>query len=239
MKCAEVENYLDDYIAGELDFSNARKIESHLRECRSCEMEAKVLKNTSYLLKTLSPIVPSAKFDAQMMQAFRKHQRETQTPTFWTTFFANFSISKPALAFALLALILFTGAAFQLGRITSPNTQTSQNQSINQSAQADEPNQIVKIIEKRIEIPVIKTVEVPVYREKIVNQIVYRNRENIKTIKTPFVSKTRDPDFKMQNITTNKILNNSEVFTPINLKDFQPFSEIRVSLIKKEQLYEK
>lgn len=231
MKCVDVENYLSDYVADELDSFTVRKIELHSKGCILCCKKASDLKNTNKLLKNLPPVFPSHKLDEWMMQSFRKHQQEKQKPAFWTAIFASFSISKPALALGLLALILFTGAAFQLGKMTSPN------QTLSQSAQTNEPNQIVKIIEKRVEVPVIKTIEVPIYKEKIVNQIIYRNRV------APQKPRTRNEDklifSDLQSNTATFIQTSDESFTPINLKNFQPISEIKVSIIKNGERNEK
>lgn len=229
MKCVEVEKILDRFVGDELNVVMRQKIDLHLNECADCRREAKNLQNSVHLLKKLPLIAPSNQLDAQMMQAFRKHQENQNRTGFWTAFFSRFSISKPALACSALLLVAFTALAFQIGKMSAP---------VNEIANYKTPESslpIVQIVEKRVEIPVVKAVEVPVYREKVVTRIVYKNREFTKIIK---ISERQNKelsenDFNLQNTATNFVQNGNEKFTPINLKSFQPVSEIRMNIIKR------
>lgn len=238
MKCVEIEKYTEDFANDELDFANRQKIENHLKECRECRREFEELQNARRLLKNLPAVYASAQFDRRMMKTFqnyrKKQQKKKARMNFRTTVFANFSISKPAFAFGLLALAVFTGSAFQLGRMSAPNIEIAE-KTINQPAKPNEANQVVQIIEKRVEIPVIKIVEVPVYREKLVERVVYKER---KAVKSSDKGESRKTDFNFQN-TATFIQTDDETFTPINLKDFQPVSEIKINIVKKGEKNEK
>jgi anti-sigma factor RsiW len=236
MKCVDVEKYIEDFANDELDLANHQKIENHLEECRECLEEIENLQNTRRLLKDLPAVSPAAQFDARMMQTFQKHHEKKSATHFWTNLPAYFSLSKPAFALGLLAFVILTGLAFQLGRMSSPNAETAQ-QVTTQTATQNEANQLVQIVEKRVEVPIIKTVEVPVYRERIVNRIIYRNRDVAE--KTKFIDANETPNFASPNNTATFVQTSDEGFTPINLKNFQPISEMKISIIKKGEGNEK
>lgn len=235
MKCVEVEKILDQFVGDELDFSVRQKANLHLDKCADCRREAENLQNSVHLLKNLPLLAPSNQLDAQMMQAFRKHQETQNQSSFWTAFFSRFSISKPALACAALLLIAFTALAFQLGKMSAPANEIANSKTL------ESPANVVQIVEKRVEVPVIKTVEVPVYREKVVSRIVYKNRDVIKTIVVSEKQNNElsDNDLDLQNTAINFVQSESENFTPINLKNFQPLSEIRMNIIKRGRNDEK
>lgn len=240
MKCVDVEKLLDDFVNDDLDFAVQRNVELHLHECPFCQSETEELQKTNVTLKNLAPIAPSKQFDERMLQAFRQHQQNQIKPSFWTAFFANFSISKPALACALLTFAVVSILAFQLGRITSKSTETAKTSDIIQT-NSSENNLPVQIVEKRIEIPITKIIEVPIYKEKIVNRIIYKDREVSKPLKIPNVKENeiRDDKFDSQNTAVTYIQNGNETYTPINLKSFQPVLEIKMDVIKKGKDNEK
>lgn len=237
MKCVDVEKYLSSFDNDEPDFNVRQKIENHLQTCHSCRKSVEIQQTANHLLKNLPAIAPSNQFDARMMQAFRTHGEKKNKAGFWATVFGNFSISKSA-AFGLVALIIVAGAAFQLGRMTSPNVETAETQKTNSSSLLTANSPKMEIIEKPIEVPVTKIVEVPVYKEKIVNRIIYKDREIIKTIKLSDKNETRDANSSFQNTAVNSI-QSSETSMPINLKNFQPVSEIKIHIIKKGEENEK
>jgi hypothetical protein len=234
MKCVDAEIFLNDFANDELDFALRQKIELHLQKCPFCQSEAEELKAINSLLKQLPPTMPSNQFDERMMQAFRTHQQKQTKLSFWTAVFANLSIPKPALAFGLLALAGVLLLAFQIGRLTAPKNEMTANQKISQTESFDN-SPLVQIVEKRVEVPTIKTVEVPVYKEKIVNRVVYKNREVLKTIKIsePKETKAHKTNFDFQNTADIHSPKRSQIFTSVNLKDFQPVSEIKVRIKKR------
>lgn len=234
MKCVDVEKFLDDFVNNDVDFAVRREIEAHLRECPFCQSDAEELQTANRLLKNLPPVTPSNSFNARMMQAFDAHRdRKLETPS-WSAIFANFSISKPALGFGLLVLAGVSILAFQLGRITSPNSQIIETANINQSSSA-ENNPSIQIVEKRIEVPIVKIVQIPVHKEKIVNRVIYKSREIPEKIRVSDQKENniRKTDFDFQNTAVTYIQNGNETFTPINLQNFQPVSEIKMDIIKK------
>lgn len=240
MKCVDAEIFLNDFANDELDFTLRQKIELHLQKCPFCQSEAEELKAINSLLKQLPPTVPSNQFDERMMQAFRTHQQKQTKLSLWTAVFANLSIPKPALAFGLLALAGVSLLAFQIGRLTAPKNEMTANQKISQTESFDN-SPLVQIVEKRVEVPTIKTVEVPVYKEKIVNRVVYKNRDISKTEKVVDHKeiKTLETDFDFQNTAVTYVQNGNVTFTPINLKNLQPVSEIKMDIIKKGKDNEK
>lgn len=227
MKCIEIEKLLDQFTGDELDFALRRKVDLHLNECADCQSAAEKLQSSAHLLKNLPLIAPSNQLDARMMQAFRKHQETQNRPNFRASFLSLFSMSKPALACAALLLIAFTAFAFQLGRMSAPDKEIANNQNIAPAAP------VVQIVERQIEVPVIKTVEVPVYRERIINRIVYRNRNSL--VKTELVRTRQSSSINSINNTATFIQTSGENFTPINLKGFQPILEAKISIIKREE----
>ena len=224
MKCVEIEKLLDEFVGDELDFAVRQKVDLHLRVCIDCRNEAEKLQDTARLLKSIPLIAPSKQFDARMMQAFQQHHETENRPNFWTAVFANFSISKSALAFGTLILVAFAGLAFQLGRIYAPNAQISQNPPVVQITPKAQPDQVVKIVEK--------LVEVPVYKEKIVERIIYRTRENVK------------PTYQQQNSSINlqsayAKKQDTEPIEPLTLKDFRPVSELNIQTVARSGNNEK
>lgn len=230
MKCVDVEKYSEDFIENSLDFAARQKFERHLEECFSCRKAINQIQESGVLLKKASLISLSPHFDAKMMRAYNSHFEKQPTASFRATLFNTFSISKPALSMAILTLIAFSALAFQLGKMSARNTAN-----LLTDNSSNEEKTIVKVVENRIEVPVIKTVEVPVYKEKIVSRIVYRNREIIKAVQIADnpESKFQETDFNARSAAFTYVQNGDENFTPINLKNFQPVSEMRIEIIKR------
>jgi hypothetical protein len=227
MKCVEIEKVLDEFVGDELDFAVRQKVDLHLRDCIVCRNEAEKLQDTARLLKSIPLIAPSKQFDARMMQAFQQHHETENQPNFWTAVFANFSISKSALAFGALILIAFTALAFQLGRLSASNNRMQETQASGRLSESKP--RITQIVEKRVEVPVTKTIEVPVYKEKIVTRTVF------KTLSQPAKSlnSTEARNSPAEADTVNLRQKRYEDFASISLEKFQPVSDIRISVVKK------
>lgn len=239
MKCTEIEKQIDSFISNELDFAEKQKINLHLQECATCRKEIKEIQEASDLLKTLPAIPFSNQFDVRMMQAFREHKQEQAKPTFWQALLAGFSISKPALALGLLVIAIFTGFAFQLGRMTSPKTGNSEISINNQSEQKGEP--LVQVVEKRVEVPVIKTVEVPVYKERVLNRVIYKTIEVVRNVKSPDENQNQVSiyAYNSQKLASMEARKMDELFHQVNLKEFQPITDMKTQIMRKDSNNEK
>ena len=236
MKCIKVRESLEAFADGEIGFSERKNILSHLGSCDDCKTEFESLQAISKTMKQTLPVVTPMTLDAKVFNAFENHHsvkqtNEKQEKIGW------FGIPKFAFASALLLLALFSGFAFQLGRMSvgnvknpspvmaeSDNTfavENKQNTSIN-----NDENETRNVVTKVVEIPVIKEkiVKVPIIKEKVVTRTVYVNRKQSNKTKS-----TKD------NFALNSSVKDGEVLTNTNLKGFKPVAVIKPKITKKEE----
>jgi|GEM_PF-3413595 len=241
MKCIEVRGNLEAFVDGEIGSSEKERITLHLGDCDSCRINLKALLAIGRTMKQALPVVAPMSLDARVLKAFDNHQtkkqftklREKQEKVGW------FGIPKLAFAFGLLLLALFSGLAFQIGKISASNVQVS-NSLILKTDQKESSfkhnglnkNDYAKQVETKIvEVPIIKEkiVKVPVIKEKIVTRTIYvaKNQRRILRNQRKFSEK--------ESLALMNSVKDGEFLTQTNLKDFQPISVIKPKISKKEE----
>ena len=241
MKCNEIEKQIDSFIDNELNSPLACRVEFHLKKCRVCQETFESLQALRQMLGKDISVPASGKLDGRVMKAFSRHHKNKQNKKWRSIVFGQIIIPKPAFALALLLLAVFTGLAFQFGkmaatdiRLEMPITETA-----NQLSQMSEPNLVSKsnkdFEDKSSDAPIIKYVEVPVVKEKIVTRIIYVNKQSGKENSIKAGSAKTKPD----NFALNSSVNENRYSTQVNLKEFQPVDEMITKIIKKDENYEK
>jgi len=240
MKCVELEKQIDSFIDDELSPSLRNKVEFHLKECRLCGETLKRLQALRGILRKDISVSASSQLDGRVMEAFSRQHAEKGQTKWWAVLAGQVVIPKPAAALALLMFAVFTGLAFQLGKMAAtdirsvlPITETG-----NQSPATSEPNlpseSVKEFEDKAVNASVIKFIEVPVIKEKIVTRVVYVNKSLKETD-----SKVRSAKSKPGSFALNSSVNENRFSTQVNLKEFQPVAEIKTQIIKKDENYEK
>ena len=108
MNCKEIESYAIEYLDGKLAGDNLRAVELHLEGCAACSERLHGFSDVSGLLDSWPAIAPSPSFNARLAQ--RLASPEANSLGWWERLSATlnwFPVGKPALAGALLGMILF------------------------------------------------------------------------------------------------------------------------------------
>ncbi len=243
MKCIQVREKLEAFSDDEIGFSERENIASHLANCESCGSEFEGLKSLSKAMKNTLPMSASASLDAKVFEAFESHNavatavvtEEKQEKIGW------FGIPKLAFAAALLLLAMFSGFAFQLGRMSVGNVQENLAEKDRKSVEenkskssefvvtnkTDSEEKEKKVETKIVEVPVIKEriIKIPVVQEKIVTRTIYVDRNQ----------KVNKPNLSgKDNLALNNSVKDGEFLTQTNLKDFQPVTEIKPKISKEK-----
>jgi hypothetical protein len=241
MKCTEAEKQIDSFIDNELNPSLADKVELHLEECRGCEETFKSLQALRRIIRKDIFVAASSQLDERVSEAFSRHHENKQKKNWRAVVFGQIVISKPAFATALLLFAVFTGLAFQFGKMTATDVRLEMpiTETVNPPPQISEPNLFSKSAtefeDKTSDAPVIKFIEVPVVKEKIVTRVVYVNKQPGKENSIKAGSAKSKPD----NFALNSSVNENRYSTQVNLKKFQPIAEMKVKITKKGENYEK
>ncbi len=226
MECIDVKQKFEAFCDGE----NQTGIQAHLDFCESCRNEFETLKSVSILLKKELPVSASSELDAKVLAAFKQHHK-TVSPWNWSAIFGGIMISKPALAFGILAFLAFTSLAFFVGRMSATATQivVSNPEPLKESPKAIEKSDPPKTVEvvKYVEVPTTKYVQVPVEKEKIVTKTIYRTIEKNQREK-PLTQVARNTKTDAENSSNQ-----------LDLKDFQPIVEMKPRVLKKGEGNEK
>jgi len=241
MKCAEFEKQIDFFIDDELSSSLANDVEQHLKECPACEKTFESLQTLRKLIRKDISVSSSSQLDGRVSEAFSRHHENKQKRNWRTFVFGQIVIPRPVFALALLMFTVFTGLAFQVGKMTAKDfgTESPLAETANLSPQMSERNLPSKTVNesenKTSDEPVIKFIEVPVVKEKIVTRIIYVNKQATKenTIKAGSAKS------KPNNFPLNSSVNDNRYLTQVNLKQFQPVAEMKVKITKKDENNEK
>ncbi len=240
MKCVEVEKHINSFIDDELSLPLGRKVEFHLKECPACEETFDSLQTLRQIVGKEISVSASSQLDGRVMQAFSKHHSNKQKKSWWTVVFEQIVIPKPAIALALLTFAAFTTLAFQLGKMSATDVRLEMpiTETVNPPPQISEPNLPSKFAQETedntFNTPLIKFIEVPVVKEKIVTRIVY--------VAKPLKEKDIEPNStkpESRSVALNSSVNENRYSTQVNLKEFQPVAEIKTKIIKKDENYEK
>ncbi len=241
MKCTEAEKQIDSFIDDELNLSLGDKVELHLKECRACEETFESLQALRQILGKEISVLNSSRLDGRVMKEFSSHHENKQKKNWRAVVFGQIVISKPAFATALLLFAVFTGLAFQFGKMTATDVRLEMpiTETVNLPPQISEPNLFSKSAtefeDKTSDAPVIKFIEVPVVKEKIVTRVVYVNKQPGKENSIKAGSAKSKPD----NFALNSSVNENRYSTQVNLKEFQPVAQMKVKITKKDENYEK
>ncbi len=240
MKCVEIKKQIDSFIDNELNPSLRNEVEFHLKGCPFCEETLQELQTVGAILKKDISVPAFSRLDGRVLKAFSRHHAEKSKPKWWTVFYGQFIIPKPIVALALLTFAVFTGLAFQLGKTTAIDIRSELPvaETVNLPAQTSELNLSSKFDEeskaKTSDAPIIKFIEVPIVKEKIVTRVVYvtKPRKNI-------AIESRSAESKPNNFALNSSVNENRYSTQVNLMEFKPVAEMKTQIIKKDENYEK
>ncbi len=241
MKCTEIEKQIDSFIDGELSSPLGNKVEQHLKECRACEETFESLQALKRIIGKDISVPASSQIDERVMKAFALHQNNQQKKKWRSVVFGQIAIPKPAFALALLSFAVFTGLAFQLGKMSATDVRVVMPpmETVNVSPQMSETNLLSKAVKesenKISDTAIIKFIEVPVVKEKIVTRVIYIHKQPGKENSIKARSAKLQPD----NFALNSSVNENRYSTQVNLKTFQPVTEMKAKIIKKDENYEK
>ncbi len=228
MKC--IEAGLGALIDGEVNRAQAEIIESHLKGCRLCRTEFEYLHSIRGFARQTPAIAPPKRLDEKVIFSFHafhdlkrnKTMPEESPKTGW------FGIPRFAFGAALALFVLTAISAFQLGKISALENRVGTRQASERESLA-ESNVAESIPVKIVEVPVIqeKIVRVPVITEKIVTKTIYVERKKGSSVP------------KTDNFAIKSTVENNGYLTTTNLKGFQPVSDFKVIINKKEKENEK
>lgn len=226
MKCIDVNALL----TGGQDVSHVLEIEKHLETCILCQAELKNVKAIGKTLKRALAISAPIHLDEKIMGAFKefhsakepeKLDSEKEEKSRW------FGVPRFAFGTAVILFTLATVAAFQIGKMSASDVSVLMPQL--QENKIDEFAQITPVSDEK-SVPT-EIVEVPVIREKIVIRKVYITRGKEKAHRPNLGAKSGL-------VLKNSVAENGYL-TQTNLKGFQPVSEFKVRISKKEKGNEK
>jgi hypothetical protein len=241
MKCAEFEKQIDFFIDDELGSSLANDVELHMKECPACKKTSESLQTLRKLIRKDISVSSSSQLDGRVLEAFSRHHENKQKKNWRAFVFGQIVIPRPAFALALLIFTVLTGLAFQVGKMTAKDvgTKTPIAETANLSPQMSEknvsPNFVKESENKTSAAQVIKFIEVPVVKEKIITRYVFVNKQATKenTIKAGSAK------LKPNNFPLNSSVNENRYLTQVDLKQFQPVAEMKVKITKKDENNEK
>ena len=219
MKCEKISLRIEEFHDNQLDSSWNRLISKHLRSCPSCSADLREFQELSVLLNRSSTPLPSPALAKSLADAIKTRSEPKQR---WKKIFiGSIRIPKPILAASTALVVMLIIGANILGRNTSDHYWRN----LSAILTLESPKAVAKT--KVVRVPVIKTIEVPVIKERIVKRIVYISRNPVnknlpvakKYIKQDLLAKSRK--------------------VPVGLKGFQLVPEIKTRIIKEEILNEK
>lgn len=237
MKCINIEQKLNELLDGEIGLSEKATVEKHLESCDSCRNSFANMQIISGNMKQNLAVSAPNLLDKKVLNAFQDFQNEklAEIPTEerQTQKIGWFGIPKFAFAAALILFGLIGITAFQIGKISASEVtiispEIKANETVNDLpskvvAENKEPN--VENDEKT------KIIEIPVIKEKIVTRTIYVDRE--KTEKKENVTR---PSFnRNDDVAMESSINENGFVTQTNLKGFQPVSDLKVKITKKEE----
>jgi len=233
MKCPETKNNILQLLDDETGQVEKRKLEAHVADCSTCSFEMKNWVAMSKLLKQQPEVLPQAKFDNRMLKAFQAEANGNENQNDGA-FVGFLGISKTALAFGALAILLATVFGFGLGRASISFTpslptiaETKTAIKINPSSKTRtqiEGRQEEKISSNEPEIRTLtKYIEVPVVKEKV-------------TIKKIYIS-SKTPKKNVATLVKNRKMQKSadtkKIAEQFNLKDMEPLETLKYKIIRK------
>lgn len=243
MKCIDAKENLDALLDGEIEIAHQRKIETHLETCASCRAEYGNLQAISKTFKQNLMISAPTLLDEKVLSAFKSFHREEATEKTPPEKNGWFGIPRFTFAAALFLFALTTISAFQLGRMSAAKTELSRIETktgatptivktANVGADDALDNNAAAAV-RTITVPVIreKVIRIPVVREKIIVRTVYKN-PNTEDRKNDDQTILKNAD--NQNFTVKSRLKDNQYSTQVNLKGFQVVSELKPVIIKGE-----
>ncbi len=116
MKCEDMEKLFPDFFKGDLEPEIKEKMKKHLNECSECRLEAKSLNLLWEKLEEMPEEMPGVRMDERfdmMMEAYASGVKtgRSQVSLYhkFNEIISNILPKTPALQFALIAVIFFSG----------------------------------------------------------------------------------------------------------------------------------
>lgn len=214
--CKRTRAALIDLALGELKETQAGALRSELRECEECRAEQMSIAGT---LRVSHQVLQAPQGSDEFWSGYRHRLRSklkempvvesSLRPKFWNDLraFARSSVRVPLpAALAAVALVgLLSFAALSRGQVRS-------------------------ISESPVSRVEVQTIHVPVVQEKVVTQVIYKDR---KRSKTPAVNRAN------LNSATAVAKRVSDSKTKLNLVGFKPADQVNMTIIKENDQDEK
>ena len=196
-------------IDGELNDKEFENTKRHLNQCVSCQMTLERMKNVGNQIKTWH-VSTSESLDQKVILALKSQKPKEMAV--WS------SIPRFAFVGVFLLLAIFSGLAFQIGKISG------QSIAITVPFQPRVSNiRGINLNETGNRKPIFKTNEAPTVKEKIVTKIVYKTIR----IKPKRIRKNSENTAKSRK--EKNELNKNE----LNTNGFRIVSELKPRIIKK------
>jgi anti-sigma factor RsiW len=107
MNCRQMESRAIDYLDGKLERKQAEAAARHLAGCPACAERLRAFSDVSSLLDTWEPVQPSASFNARLQRRILAEPSAAGWRDRLALWLPVNSFGRPALAGALLGLVLF------------------------------------------------------------------------------------------------------------------------------------
>ena len=237
MNCKEFEQNVDAFLDSEVDVHDVRDIEAHISGCEICAARLNELRRAGGALREQMAVSAPATIDRAVMAAFRQqHGAPVESTGLWGIITGR--VSMPRWAFA--GLMLFAAVAgvyaYWLGKSgVSQDEFASKESIVDKTTVSDSPNKLTPSDQNETpaqpedtNVPVIKMVRVPYYKEKVVTRFVIRER----MVTKPASNSAKSEDVPEVSIIENDIKASNQP-TETDLKGFESVPEIKATIIKK------
>jgi hypothetical protein len=225
--CRKLENSLVDLVFDELDTDEKQCLLAEVESCVGCLREYRSMTETLLVFdQSVEASSPDESFWPQHHAALRQRLEigalpaKTKRTSLWKRLLTA-KLPVPVPVAAVIAIMLLTSSVIALRQskveVISPTSQTL-------SANTTTP----------------EIIEVPVIREKIVTRTVYvekRERQNTRALPQATVAPRDEYSLTARNSLRESGQGN--LFTHVNLTDFQPPDEIKIRIIKRRNTDEK
>jgi hypothetical protein len=224
--CRKLENSLVDLVFGELEADEKQYLLAEIESCAGCLSEYRSMTETLLVFdESVEASTPDESYWPRHHAALRQRLEtyalpaKTKRDSFWKRLLMA-KLPVPVPVAAAIAIMLLTSSVIALRQ--------SKVEVIQAAPQALSQTTTPEII------------EAPVIREKVVTRTVYverRARENNRPLRQATVAPRDEYPLMARNNARESVQGN--LFTHVNLTDFQPPDEIKIRIIKRRNTDEK
>jgi len=218
-KCKSIRNNFVELAGDEIPSTRAERLLAEVNSCAACREEYAAVRRAVHVSgQALRSTLPAETFWPAYQERLKSRlassqEQNLQTPTALRTSlgsrllqtlrsFASSSVRVPVPA--ALALLLLLGAAFFVVR--------------------PKPQAIAAAVTNSLPVTEIRTVEVPVIKEKVITRVVYVERKVRRGV--------APEDLAAASPANALALRNASDHAPLSLVDFKPADEVKLTVIK-------